>query len=396
MVGLGLLVAASACGSSHHSTTPVVTSPSTSVPSGGTPSETAGFHTQGNELMGPTGQLYVPDGFVLFCLAEQTLACMQQSPTDLQKIQASASYWHADAVRLQVAQEHLFDQSPYDAAYLNDIDQEVNLAHSLGMGVILSLQEEMYGGPPMPTETAVKFWTFMAAHFKDTGVIFDLYNEPRLPAYQGDSWLWNIWQNGGQVDTNGVDDTFVGMQTLVNTVRATGAANVVLAEGVDSDHNLSELSSHYLTGSNIAYGIDPDLKTNVDTPADWAAAYGDLASTVPIIMDEFHDYPTAGACFSSSPTVLPQELSYLQSKHLGLLAWTMAAGNMIVGDNLDQPTSYQGTDTQLCVAHNQAHQAVGDDSTYQPTSTTNGPGADVLNFFKATSTPVPASSLTGS
>jgi Cellulase (glycosyl hydrolase family 5) len=349
-------------------------------------------------IIGPDGQQFVPEGVVLFCLAQRDLTCEQpseQNPnTDTTKIQASATYWHANTVRLQVAQESLFNQSPVNSSYLASIDNEVHLAGTLGMVAIISLQEEQFNGPPMPTASSQRFWTFMAKHFAGTpGVMFDLFNEPRLKAYQGQSWLWNIWQNGGSVNTNGVNDTFVGMQSLVNAVRETGAHNVIIAEGMSADHDLSGLPSHLLTGGSIAYGIDPDLETGRTTPTQWDAAFGTIADQEPLVMDEFHDFPTSKPCNPSSPTLLPELFSYLQSKHLGLLAWTFQPGNLIVGNNLDQPTSYSGYSTQLCVAHTKKHKAIGNVNAL--TTGTDGPGADILGFFAATSHTLPPSEMLG-
>jgi hypothetical protein len=377
LLALAAGVVACGAGSSHHTASPT----------------DAVFHTSGHEIVAPNGQQFAPDGFVLECLAQTNLSCGQASSTnpetDPAKIEAAATFWHANAIRLQVAQEHLFDQSPYDSSYLSAVDSEVQLANRLGMAAIVTLQEEEYSGPPLPTATAVRFWKFMAQHFRtDPDVIFDLYNEPRLPPYDGESWLWNIWRNGGPVDTHGTDDTFVGMQTLVDDVRQTGAQNLIIAESNGSDHDLSQVMTHLLSGTNIAYAYEPNLKRRQQNPQQWNAAFGDVAQHEPVVMDAFRDYPTSGACFANSPTVLPQLLSYLTSLHLGLISWTMQAGNMIVGNNLDRPTSYQGQSTQLCVpATKKSHQALdqGAGASYNANTSSNGPGADILAFFQANS-----------
>ena len=357
-----------------------------------------GFHTSGNEIIGPTGTQFVPNGFVLECLASKDLSCMQASSanpvTDSAKISAAANFWHANFVRLQVSQEQLFSQAPYDASYLAALESEINLANSLGMVASVTLQEEQFSGPPMPTASAVRFWTFMAQKLGNrTGVFFDLYNEPRLPALDGEDWLWNIWQNGGQAPDNGVSYTFVGMQTLVNTIRAQGAHNIIVAEGNGSDHDLTELSTHLLKGSNIVYANEPNLTPKRATPAVWDKLYGNISNQVPLVMDAFQDFP-AGHCYGPSPTVLPQLFSYLQAKHLGLVVWTLQSGNMYVGNDPEQPTNYNGSDTQLCVAHKKNHTAVAGVN-YQPTTNQNGMGEDILGFFRSTSHTVPPSDLLG-
>jgi hypothetical protein len=368
-------------------------------PAGASTSSTApGFHTVGNQIIGPTGTPFVPMGFVLMCLASPDLSCMQassQSPvTDTEKITAAAQFWHANIVRLQVSQEHLFSQSPYDASYLAAIENEIHEANSLGMVVSVTLQEELYGGPLMPTASSVRFWKLMAQQLGNrTGVFFDLFNEPRLKPLQGEDWLWNIWRNGGQATSKGKSYTFVGMQTLVDTIRQTGADNIIVAEGNGADHEISELTSHLLKGSNIAYAIEPNITMTRSSPQQWDALYGNTAEQVPLVMDAFQDYPT-GHCYAGSPSVLPQLFSYLQAKHLGLIVWTLQSGNLYVGNNVEEPTTYQGSDYQLCVPHGKGTVPVqGVD--YDALTNQNGPGQDILNFFRSTSQTLPPSVLLG-
>ena len=71
-------------------------------------------------------------------------------------------------------------------------------------------------------------------------VIYDLYNEPHDVS-------WDVWQNGGRITDrpNGRKAgparayACVGMQTLLDTVRATGAKNVVVAGGLDWAYDFS-------------------------------------------------------------------------------------------------------------------------------------------------------------
>ena len=338
-------------------------------------------------------------GFVLECLAMRNLSCEEPSPqdpnTDSDRIVAASSFWHADFIRLQVAQEHLFDQPPVDAAYLASLDHEVHQINSLGMVASITLQEEDFSGPPLPTQSAVRFWHVMAEHYKGTpGVFFDLFNEPRLAPTQGEDWMWAIWDRGGNVSTASANGNFVGMQTLVDTIRAAGAANVIVAEGNQHDTDLSELSSHLLHGSNIAYATEPLLTARHDSPSAWDALFGRLADAVPIVMDGFRDYAT-GSCFRQSPTVLPELFRFLHSHGLGLVVWTLAAGNLIVGNDLQKPTTYSGASQQLCVPHTRHHTAkpVGSGLTYDPQTNVNGAGADILDFFHSYATQIPSSDL---
>ncbi len=139
------------------------------------------------------------------------------------------------------------------------------------MVATITLQEEDQGGPAFPTASSTNFWKYMAAHYKNNpDVFFDLYNEPRLPAEAfgasgSMSDVWNTWQNGGTAltsqgkgKTGTTQVTYVGMQSLVNTIRAQGAENIIVAEGPNYDEDLSGITTHPLTGGNIAYGYEPN------------------------------------------------------------------------------------------------------------------------------------------
>lgn len=88
------------------------------------------------------------------------------------------------------------------------------------------------------------FWTSVANTYKsDTGVLFDLYNEPH-------DITWSEWLNGGKsLTTYSVDGgtgtvtytwTTAGMQELLNAVRATGATNICIANGIGWANALGE------------------------------------------------------------------------------------------------------------------------------------------------------------
>ena len=341
---------------------------------------TAGsYQVVGNHVVDPNGNRFVPYGFVVECLASVSLNCTvpggRQPATYLREIQAAAVTWHANVVRLQVSQEHLFDQSPYDSTYLAQIDAAVSEANSLGMIAIVSLQEEQYNGPVMPTATAVAFWSVVAAHYaKNPMVFFDLYNEPRLTAAAagGEDILWNIWRNGGTV--GGV--TYVGMQTLVDTVRAAGAKNIIMAEGNKFATLLIGVPLWSLTGTNIVYGVKPQVAGAYVTPSAWNAAFGALSSQVAVFPQAFTDNLQSNSCQPNSPTVVPALLTYLGSIQLGLIDYSLDAGNATVaGSNYQKPTSYP-TPTITCAP-----------GTLPDPTNTVGDGQDLLRWYQANSHP---------
>ena len=343
-----------------------------------------GFHVDGNKIIGPNGSQFVPYGFVLECMAKTNLdkLCMptEKRPyVDTDKIRAAASFWHANIVRFQVAQETLFNQSPYNAKYLGLVDQEVNLANSLGLVVTITLQEEEYKGDPLPTISAIPFWRFMADHFKNNPhVFFDLYNEPRLrPADAGgEDRMWDIWQHGGPAIPGVSSAPFVGMQALVDTIRHEGANNIIIAEANFWDSDLSGVRGHRLNGSNIAYGVEPNLSRKDRTPDDWVRNFGQYAREVPIVPEAFLDYYGSNTCDENSPSDVPRLFSYLKQLNMGLIVWTLNPGVLTVGNNLEQPTSYGTAATIDCPVHQKKHA--------YPNNTL-GAGEDILNYFRTNS-----------
>jgi hypothetical protein len=365
------------------------------------------FEVVGNRIIAPSGAQFVPYGVVVQCASIETSnvssLCTGQDRsgnTGSAVIDAAATDWHASVVRLQLAQENLFSgpDGSVNPTYVQLVDSLVNDANSLGMVAIITLQEEHEHGYVAPTASSVAFWSYMADHYKgNDDVFFDLYNEPALPAEAfgsggSESDIWNAWRNGATafVVRMGAPTiigpaviNYVGMQTLVNTIRTQGANNIIVAEGPDADKDLSELPTHYLTGSNIAYGVEPNLHGDF-TQKQQYQRFGQYAQTVPIMPESFLDTYGTESCDANSPTDLPKLLTYLKTLHMGLIYWALDPGVGIRGTNLDDPTSYPSGVSNVGSS----------DCPYmggRPAISVNntiGPGALIQAYFRANSAPL--------
>lgn len=91
-------------------------------------------------------------------------------------------------------------------------------------------------------------------------------------------------------------------------------------------------------------------------------------------MEAFQDYPGASLCNPRSPQLFPQLLEALQADHLGMIFYSLDPGIGVVGNDLQQPTSFDGV-TRLDCSANLA-------------TNTAGPGADLLGWFRANSSPL--------
>jgi len=171
-------------------------------------------------------------------------------PSDDTSIAAMAS-WHINAVRLGLNEDcwlgiNGLPVSPLtSAAYQSAIVDYVTRLHAYGIYAILELHWNAPGTNKslgqqvmVDADHGTAFWTSVATTFKsDSKVLFDLYNEP-----QGISWacLRDGCMAGFQT---------VGMQSLVNTVRGTGATQPILIGGIGYAGDLSQWLTYRPTDS---------------------------------------------------------------------------------------------------------------------------------------------------
>jgi endoglucanase len=96
----------------------------------------------------------------------------------------------------------------------------------------------------MPDEDhASALWSSVAKTFKGNNeVVFDLFSEPYPDNNQDTTAGWTCWKNGGTCE--GIAFKTVGMQSLVNTIRNTGASNVLMLGGLEYANRLSHWLQH--------------------------------------------------------------------------------------------------------------------------------------------------------
>ena len=168
----------------------------------------------------------------------------------------AAHRYGANFARLPVSENPMTPgDCSYDANYVSTVDRIVNDVTSRGMLMLLDLHTNAVSScgdwsqqQKLPDNGAVTFWQTYAAKYKNNPLVaFDLYNEPHDVS---DS----VWRNGGSVFTGGVTYTTPGMQKLYDTVRATGATNLVFASG--NGWASSYPAGAPLTGtSNLVWGV---------------------------------------------------------------------------------------------------------------------------------------------
>lgn len=191
--------------------------------------------------------------------------------------------WNANVIRLALHSKFWFGEG--GAEYRALVDELVGYANGRGCYVVLDLHEYR-----APTEKHARFWTDCAARFANRpGVLFDILNEP----YQ---ISWNEWRNGGELkdgnrdapaeseDGRGLTET-IGMQKLVEVVRATGARNVVIAGGLDWSYDCSGILDGFALddpgGNGIAYSVHV-----YPWKSDWQGKFLACAEKYPLFLGE--------------------------------------------------------------------------------------------------------------
>ncbi len=113
-----------------------------------------------------------------------------------------------------------------------------------------------------PYNFSNEFWNMVASYFKDVpNTIFEIYNEPA--AISGE--VWKKYAN-----------------SLVDTIRKTGANQLILVSGIDYSYDLSCWENEPLEDANIAYTahIFPNR-------IDWKQKFESIADTLPIVVTEW-------------------------------------------------------------------------------------------------------------
>ena len=328
------------------------------------PSAALQLHVSGNKLVNANGQTVVLHG-VNYSGAEYQ--CVQNhgifdGPTDKASVTAMKS-WGINAVRVPLNEACWNGESYVNPAYAgknyrNAIKAYVSLLNANGMVVILDLHWS--DGPypsnpqgcgvsqalcqkPMPNAAeSVPFWSSVASTFKgNDAVLFDLFNEPYLEqALPSETAAWACWRDGGSA-CPGFAYQVAGMQTLVNTVRATGADNVIILGGLNYAIDLTgwltyEPSDpdHDLAASWHSYNFDPCNNLQC-----WTSQVGPVIAKVPVIAGEIGENDCADG-------YIDPLMAYLDSQSTSYLAWSWNAyggcghAPQLISDYSGTPTPY--------------------------------------------------------
>ena len=282
-------------------------------------------------------------------------ACMEWS-TDgeghlLETLRVASEDWKSNIVRIPLSQDRWFgktaEQKDEGKAYRDLVKKAVDWTTSHGTYVLLDLHwnnagewGKNIGQHNMPDRYSVDFWKSCAKEYKNKpGVLFDLYNETH-------DITWDLWKNGGPVEerrrVGAGQGTFTpvkyeapGMQTLLDTIRATGANNVVVVGGLDWAYDLSGFLNGYALqdskkGRGLIYACHA-YNNKGDSVPKFLEKLDAALPKIPVIVSEFGDQGRGAARDQPTPW-LTNVLGAIESRRCNWIAWDLhpAAGPTLI------------------------------------------------------------------
>eukprot|EP01103_Thecamoeba_quadrilineata_P005661 TRINITY_DN15430_c0_g1_i1.p1 TRINITY_DN15430_c0_g1~~TRINITY_DN15430_c0_g1_i1.p1 ORF type:complete len:229 (-),score=44.67 TRINITY_DN15430_c0_g1_i1:41-667(-) len=196
-----------------------------------------------------------------------------------------------------------------------------------------------------------QFWTEVATAYKDnTAVLFDLFNEPYPDNNNWNSEAgWTCWLNGGTC--SGVSFPAAGMQLLVDTVRNTGAQNVILCGGIAYSNSLAQWLQYKPNDptGNLAASWHSYNFNYCNNEGCWNQYVQPVAAQVPIVADEIGENDCAD-------DYIDPLMSWMDSQQQSYLGWTWNTWDCSSGPALI--SDYDGTPTAFGVGLQQHLQAM--------------------------------------
>lgn len=265
------------------------------------------------------GKAWAPHGFhqIAFAVTGDALdsappifriAADHYSPHEYESMRASG----ADSVRIQVAQNGIDPKGRYHTSeFQAKVIGAVRAARAAGLTVILSLQNEKQTGEiqkdaELPSNATEGAWRILAPLFAgDRGVIFEIFNEPRIipmPPQGPSRDQWGEWARA--------------TERVISVIRSTGARNVVIADGLQRGETLSGAPILRDPIQQVVYASHPYAHAAEDqTPEAWDRKFGEFSRHAPVIISE---WGIGYYCDLHTPKATQQFIEYLQARGIGM------------------------------------------------------------------------------
>lgn len=239
------------------------------------------------------------------------------------RLPAQIRAFGADSVSISVSQPGLDPQHPiYDPAYRTQVVDAIRMFRREGFTVLVSMQWERGAGsadePGWPTDSSARAWQALlgALPRSDTGILFDLFNEP---TGDGTPQNWARWQDGNQL--------------LIDTVRRAGFRDqIVIASGLRAAKWLDGAPRLSDPSGKLIYGVHPGLgarKLGFEDPANWDRYYGNFCRRHTCITTEWtmnrrleNRFQRSTACAGDAPELVQTLFRYLWDRRMGMTGWS--------------------------------------------------------------------------
>ena len=320
------------------------------------------LHTEGTQVLDASGK-----PVMLYGVNIASLEWRNEGDHVEESVNRAINDWKVNFIRLPLAQDRWFgkmtNQMDGGAAYRAIVDKLVDTCAASRVYIDLDLhwsdcgkwinEGGTLGQHNMPDKNSVAFWQDMAARFKNQpNVIFGLYNEPHDVPFA-------IWRDGGTAADNParwnpdqakVIYEAVGMQKLYDTVRATGATNVVTVSGLDWGYDLSGVLQGYaIAGTNFVYETHPYPFKDTN----WDNTFGAVSEKFPVYIGEWGFGGRRTNNITNNLNYAHSLMDYAQQHKLHWTAWDLhvSAGPTLIKNWQYEPTIFgQFVKDQLAAA----------------------------------------------
>ncbi|GES03529.1 hypothetical protein Acor_55950 [Acrocarpospora corrugata] len=333
------------------------------------------LHVSGNRIVTSGGATYRLLGVNR---SGGEFACIQgngiwDGPMDQASITAMRT-WKIRVVRVPLNEQCWLGVAPVQAqfggtTYQNAVKAYVNLLIANGITPILEMHWSygQYTGnssacsdvnatcqKPMPdAQYAPSFWTGVANAFKgNDAVILDLFNEPYPERATGSAATgWACWKNGGTCP--GISYQVAGFQSLVSTVRATGATNIIMIGGLAYSNDLTQWLANKPADplNNLAAFAHIYNFNSCASTACYDSQLAPVAAQVPLALTEIGQNDCAHGFIDTLMT-------WADAHGVGYLGWTWntwpcTSGPALITDYNGTATAFgQGLKTRLATVSN--------------------------------------------
>lgn len=271
--------------------------------------------------------------------ALQKLAKQGRSNWGPAEMNAIKAVFGSRMIRFTVSQPGLDPQSPiYSTAYRDEVLAAFKQARDAGFVLVVSMDSQAENGIPdlpcMPGNNTTRAWKTLAPSLiNDTGVVFELFNEPCR-----DNWDQARKEWAGE------------MQSLIDMFRSMGARNILLVDGLGFSQSTNGLFPllHDSIPNHLAMAVHPYFNGLIKEPSTPPETYfenhfGKDAGSYPILATEWNATDSNGCVDDRTPEIALALMRYLQRLHIGLIGWAIDSdhGKLVKDHEHFQPTDYE-------------------------------------------------------